>query len=123
MALEVVQRQQGTALTRITEHAPVNSLPVHCPPVRTERSSDARFDFSTRLYYSDTSTEPHTEVDSCGGPYPLQRALTLTDCLLDECTLNALESCVLNFITSAITFYSRVENEHCLMHIFSFCRC
>lgn len=125
-SLEVVQRQQRTAaaLTRITDHVSVNSLPVHCPPVHSECSHQMPaliFPLvHTRAWRGDTSREPQSEVNSCHQGYTLQNAQPLTDRPTAWwIPLSGLESCVLNFTPSAII----VQKEDFLMHRLSFFHC
>lgn len=125
-SLEVVQHQQRTAaaLTRITDHVSVNSLPVHCPPVHSERSHQMPASIFplvyTRAWRCDTSREPQSEVNSCRQEYTLHKVQPLTNKPAAWwIPLSGLESCVLNFTPSAII----VQKEDFLMHILSFFYC
>lgn len=118
---EVVQHQQRTAaaLTRITDHVSVNSLPVHCPPVHSERSHQMPASIfplvHNRAWRGDTSREPQSEVNSCRQGYTLHN----TQPTAWRIPLSGLESCVLNFTPSAIV----VQKEDFLMHRLSFFHC
>lgn len=102
----------AAALTRITDHVSVNSLPVHCPAVNSERSRQMPASIfplvCTRAWRGDTSREPQSEVNSCRQGYTL---LASAHCSADS----SFWPCELRFELHYLSSYctgGRYSNAH-----------